>query len=138
MLSPSIIALTWWNNHQAKLGGGRATLERRLRSAGWLMAALAALAACGDELNEEELDCEEAVAYLEDCCPGFSGARLSCVYESGAGCSATTPDLGIRESRCIRARSCSGLVRSGVCQRAQAMVSNPSGVQPSESGELCP
>jgi uncharacterized membrane protein len=95
------------------------TRKRRMRSALWVATAFAVLLACGDELSEGELDCEEAVAYLEGCCPGFSSASMSCVYGSGPGCSGTSPDISIPESQCIRATSCSELVESGVCQRVQ-------------------
>jgi hypothetical protein len=75
--------------------------------------------ACGDPLRREELDCEEAVAYLQHCCPGFSGNDFRCLYDPGCD-SSTVPDIGESESACIRGESCAQLQESGVCTRAVA------------------
>ena len=84
---------------------------------GWLIAATVALMfACGD-MRQDELDCEEAVSHLQDCCPGFDSRRIECIYETG--CTPQIPAISIQQSQCIRDESCSALVASGVCQRAQ-------------------
>jgi hypothetical protein len=89
----------------------------------WLGGALAWLFACGDAPRQDELDCEEAVAYLEECCPNFPSSRISCVYQETSGCESTGPDISIAESRCVRQKSCSELVRAGICQRFESATS---------------
>lgn len=86
-----------------------------------ITAGIAVLFACGDPLQQNELDCEEAVSVLESCCPGFEGSQLQCVYDDNQGCNGTTyPALSTDDSSCIRDKSCATLVSSGVCARAQA------------------
>jgi hypothetical protein len=81
-----------------------------------------------DDLREDVLYCEEAVAALSECCPGFSqSGSLSCQYsydyypaQSCGGSShteSTTPDLSLAESRCILALTCDALVAQRVCER---------------------
>jgi hypothetical protein len=74
------------------------------------------LLACG--LRQDELECEEAVAVLNHCCPNFPDSQVSCVY-GDVGCSTVYPDISIAESQCIRAESCDELVSSGVCARTE-------------------
>ncbi len=113
-------------------------LKRCMRVALAIAIGFTLILACGDELSQEELDCEEAVAYLEDCCPGFSGSRLSCAY--GAGCSSAGPAIHSDESQCLRAQSCSTLLKRGVCQRFEPATSSlPADAQAEgPSPELCP
>lgn len=48
----------------------------RSRRPGWLTAlAVATLLACGD-MRQDELECEEAVMQLQDCCPGFHASNI--------------------------------------------------------------
>lgn len=71
--------------------------------------------------------CEEALARLVDCCPGFDGSRLECQYFyafDDKGCGSSTerkilPVFSTAESRCVRDTSCDALVENGVCARAQ-------------------
>ncbi len=79
------------------------------------------LLACGDPLRQDELDCEEAVSVLASCCPSFDAHEIRCIYNAAEGCEtqAVYPDITIAESACIRGRSCSELVASGVCARGQ-------------------
>jgi hypothetical protein len=79
------------------------------------------LLACGDPLRPDELDCEEAVSVLASCCPRFDAHELRCIYSAPLGCEGVTvyPDITIAESACIRGKSCSALVSTGVCTRAQ-------------------
>ena len=97
-----------------------------------------ALLACedGDTKNDEEDDnqfredviqCEEAIARLERCCPGFDGSRVLCNYyfrfdTSTCGPRTTdsvNPALDMAESRCVLETSCEDLVADDVCKRAQ-------------------
>ena len=95
------------------------------------MAALVVLSlACGDALRQDVLDCEDAVAHLAACCPGFVNSTISCVYDH-EGCSSQDPQLTLDESQCISRASCADLVASDVCGRAQQL---PAG----EPRAVCP
>jgi hypothetical protein len=78
----------------------------------WLF--VCALVACG--IRQDEFDCENAAAHLQECCPGFRASMLSCTYSS-QGCSTTFPELAIADSDCIRDASCDYLRTTGVCDR---------------------
>lgn len=67
-------------------------------------------------VREDELRCEEAVARLADCCPGFDTSRIDCAYY--ATCNGThRPDIPITEARCIAAASCATVDQSAICER---------------------
>jgi hypothetical protein len=106
----------------------------RRRVGGGLLAAgtLALVFACGDALQQDELDCEEAVSYLEGCCPGFDTRAVHCVYD---GCSDQHPDISEPQSACIRAESCQELATTGVCQRAQHWLPGSDGAA---TTQVCP
>jgi hypothetical protein len=83
-----------------------------------------------NQFREDVIWCEEALARLATCCPGFDATRVECNYyfEQDEGCTATTtrqiePALTTGESRCVRDTDCAVLVSSGVCARAQVAVS---------------
>lgn len=77
-----------------------------------LVAAGAAALLCGGfGIDRDEYDCEQAVAHLNDCCPSFDPARLSCAR----GCDGAGPDLTVDQSACIIGAHCDKLVSSGVC-----------------------
>jgi hypothetical protein len=94
-----------------------------MRLASPLLVALgvAVLLAC-DPLDGAELDCEEAVSVLADCCPGFDTSPLQCIVAPPQGCNGggTSPALSQDDSACIRTETCAELISSGVCDRAQA------------------
>jgi len=83
---------------------------------------------CG--IRDDELHCEEAAAHLRDCCPSFDVHSIDCYYAQ-TGCGTIYPVITISESRCITSESCSALVQSGVCTRAQ-------GVAQGHSTAVCP
>src|SRR5262249_2143923 len=91
----------------------------------WIRAALACLGLstliAGGGLRQDELDCEEAVAHLQECCPNFAGATLACEYSDG--CGVTEPALSIDESHCILARDCADVVASGLCEKTRDLES---------------
>jgi hypothetical protein len=91
--------------------------------------------ACGDSLRQDELDCEEAVSYLNGCCPGFQAtSNLQCVH--GEGCGNTTfPAISQDLSTCIRSESCQDLVATGVCSRIEAAYAPGNALY---GGALCP
>jgi hypothetical protein len=96
------------------------------------------------QLREDVLYCEDAVAYLETCCVGFVPQKLACVHyqkETQPSCGSggyslekEDPALDLAESKCITARSCDVLVRQGVCGRAQAARALRSGTSYDEEG----
>ena len=106
------------------------------RSSAFVVGALLTLViACGpgkeddDQFREDTLTCEEALAHLQECCPGFDPAAVACRYyfSSDSGCGITTenkeePAFDLPESRCIRNKSCADLVGDKVCPRAQKAV----------------
>jgi hypothetical protein len=79
-----------------------------------------------DTLHPEELDCEDAVAYLQKCCPTLPSSSIQCVYDQqldpGAddGCWSVnkTPDFPEPVSQCIRSLTCDDLVEDGICAAA--------------------
>lgn len=93
------------------------------------------LLACGGSGDEHDnnnfrpdvIECEDALARLEKCCPSFDATLVRCQYDysKSTGCGATSidsvqPALTTAESHCIRNTSCEDMVRDGVCDRAQA------------------
>jgi hypothetical protein len=107
------------------------------RSIGWLLFAVGAGFACGSNLTEAELDCEDAMAHLGNCCLGFDPQRFQCADEPN-GCRpgvGVSPAFDLATSECIRGESCSELVQSGVCTRAQAFESDDAG---SSTEPVCP
>jgi hypothetical protein len=58
-------------------------------------------------IREDEVECEEAVAHLTECCSGFDPTRIRCEYVAPQGCSGGShPELDVETSRAIRALSC--------------------------------
>lgn len=94
------------------------------------VAALLACSSNGDkdddnQFREDVLQCEEAVARLQRCCPSFDVGAIECRYHYSysTGCGTTTrtrslPAFDTSESKCVQNTSCSGIVSSGVCERA--------------------
>lgn len=97
----------------------RAWLER---TAGWISQFAAPLILCAmlcslvvrTGFREDEVQCEETVAYLADCCPGFDLEAVSCTYQDS--CDPVLPDLSVEESRCIRSLSCAQIRERGLCE----------------------
>ncbi len=77
----------------------------------WVLCALALLlprpAAPESEIREDEVECEEAVAHLVQCCPGFDPTKVNCEYLAPQGCSGgRQPELDVDTSRAIRRLAC--------------------------------
>lgn len=116
--------------------------ERKHPAAGWGRAALLALGVWSmlavlprldqGSVRQDELECEEAVAWLKRCCPNHS-QQIACIYdedgpaddqsedyaESDRGCSseALYPDIPPYSSQCLRRMSCAQLRSSGACEQ---------------------
>jgi hypothetical protein len=69
--------------------------------------------------DRDEFECEQAVAHLSECCPGFRPGELACRNEQGCG-SETHAALDMDESSCLQEKTCDALVAEGLCGRAQA------------------
>ena len=82
--------------------------------------ALASLSAFG--VDKEELDCEQAVAHLIACCPGFDARSIVCEHGAGCGGSSSRVDLNLARSGCILGASCEDLVASGACEQPKKVV----------------
>jgi hypothetical protein len=101
-----------------------------------LSLAVGALLACG--IRQDEFDCENAVAHLQECCPGFSGSSVSCTYNAGACGGTTYPALDITTSDCIRQASCGTLVSQGICDRAMRAPLGSSSITSTTTYAICP
>jgi hypothetical protein len=66
--------------------------------------------------REDEVQCEEAVAHLEECCDNLDATSISCEYAEGCETN-TYPTLKPDESECVRAKSCSEIRSQGICER---------------------
>lgn len=82
---------------------------------------LSALVADGG-LRQDEIECEEAVSYVQSCCPGFVSGTVACVHDTGCGVTTDTA-LSISESECILAESCDEIVATGLCAKVMNLPS---------------
>jgi hypothetical protein len=92
-------------------------MQSKRASVSWLVGVLVALVCCSGNFREDEVRCEDALAHLVQCCPGFDPHPVSCVFSSG--CGTQYPALRVDESTCIESSSCDTLKMRGVCDRAQ-------------------
>ncbi|MGO8998124.1 MAG: hypothetical protein ACLQVI_32800 [Polyangiaceae bacterium] len=110
------------------------------RSRSWrggLAMAVLGLAVLGcPGIRQDELECEDAVSLLQECCPGFVASNVDCTYTQGS-CEAGTiyPEISISQAECIRSESCQELRSSGVCARAIAV---PAGTTWSDNSATAP
>jgi len=74
----------------------------------------AAFMQCG--FRQDEVECEEAVRYLSECCEGFDPTRIRCMYQGGCE-NETVPDVPVSQSQCILGKSCDAIRHSRVCER---------------------
>src|SRR5258708_31157780 len=99
------------------VGSGEGGFCMWVRLTRWLLSGLLAGAALatltgGFGVPRDEFECEQAVAHLEACCPGFDGRSLIC--SSGCGYQAG-PDLHPEGAACIIGATCESLQTSGAC-----------------------
>jgi len=79
--------------------------------------AMVTLTAVDLSVREDELECEQAVAHLVSCCPGFDPSSVICEYQA---CS-VHPDLLLAESLCIVALDCGDVRARGLCTSVPAL-----------------
>src|SRR5258708_3572357 len=84
-------------------------------------------------VREDEFDCENAVAHLASCCPGFDAMSVDCTYDNA--CGTTYPALDPTQSACIRQLSCESLRALGVCDRAAHLAGSKTSMT---SAPVCP
>lgn len=90
-------------------------------------------------LREDEFECEQAAAKLQECCSGFVVTALECTYSTGCG-TTSYPALSLDEARCITESTCAELVSRKVCERAAKagpLVIDEDGGAPNDP-EVCP
>jgi hypothetical protein len=74
----------------------------------------------GGCIDRRELQCEEAVARIQECCPHVAATAFHCShYESG--CGEVLPEIDVAQSRCIRDASCGDLEARGICAWAASI-----------------
>lgn len=97
-----------------------------------LLGALLLCQANGGCIERDELQCEEAVARIQECCPG-AVRRINCEsFETS--CGPVNADIDVGAARCIRKASCDELVARGVCAWA-ASTASPASPPPAST---CP
>jgi hypothetical protein len=105
----------------------------------WLGAAALSLVVCSNGLREDELECEQAVSHLVDCCSEFPASAVNCEY-SDEGCSVIPTGFSIEESHCIEQESCESLRSDGLCDRI-ARLAVDGGLEPTDAEpapSVCP
>jgi hypothetical protein len=85
-----------------------------------------------EQFREEVFVCEEAVARLESCCPGFDARSVPCVFYRSTGCSGNQsivrdPALDTRQADCILDSSCDQIRAADMCRRAAGLSPLPNG-----------
>jgi hypothetical protein len=90
----------------------------KLRVLPFVIALVFVAFACG-EMRPDEIECEEAVEHLRQCCSGLDPRGFNCVYQESCG-ETLRPSLSIQTSQCVRRESCDTLVQTGACGRAVA------------------
>ena len=73
-------------------------------------------------IREDELWCEEAVAHVDECCPGFSTQSVACRYHHETTCYGelyTYPDFSLDTSNVFLSKSCRQLEDEGICDHAE-------------------
>lgn len=88
--------------------------------------------------RDDVLLCEEAVARLQDCCPGMGQVYPEACEHREDGCNdGREVALNLRTSRCIRNKECIDLVNSGTCARAREVVESGPVDSGASGGEIC-
>lgn len=61
-------------------------------------------------LHEDQLECEQALAHLEECCPALDAPQVC-----GDGCGSVT--LTLETSQCLKNSSCAEIEAADMCKR---------------------
>lgn len=95
------------------------------------LCALALVAILPAAIPKNQLECEEAIAHLSECCPGLEASQVC-----GDGCSPITLSEG--ESDCIRERDCESLRAAKVCERVEALSKSAGAADAATPEAVCP
>ena len=92
---------------------------------------------CGNGFDQAELECEEAISRMIECCPGFDKTLVRCYVE---GCDDDTPiTINLSDSQCILNHSCDAIRSADMCGRTQRVASSKANVSyDSDSGSVVP
>jgi hypothetical protein len=87
--------------------------------------------------REDEVECEQAIAHVAECCPDFHAGEVDCTYTDHIDCNDNVtgteyPALSIDDSHCLQKKRCDELVTSGDCTRAQAARARDAGAPGTE------
>ncbi len=79
-----------------------------------------------EQFREAVFVCEEAVARLDSCCPGFDPRSVPCVFFRSDGCSGSQsivrdPALDTTQADCILGSSCEQIRSADMCRRAAGL-----------------
>jgi hypothetical protein len=74
------------------------------------------------DMQQDVVECEQAMSHVEGCCDGFRAGRTRCVSE-GCGSDYTKPALSLEESRCIEGLSCDEVRQRGLCRALEDLAS---------------
>ena len=98
---------------------------------------VAVVLSCGS-IPDDELDCEEAAARLESCCPRFDARRVNCLNKQGCNGN-LRPAFTENALACVTERSCDELLTRGICDAIHAQSLQPYQFQIPESfeSEVC-
>jgi hypothetical protein len=76
----------------------------------------------GCAMERGELQCEEAVARILDCCHLADLPGVECRHFQDSCDGVVLPELDLAESRCVRDATCGELEARGVCAWAASLV----------------
>lgn len=86
-------------------------------------------------MERDELQCEEAVARILDCCHLADLPGVECEHPQD-GCVDVVPEFDIAQSRCVRDATCGELEARGICAWAAALVN--AGYEATPPPSACP
>jgi hypothetical protein len=95
---------------------------------------------CLQGVREDELQCEEASAHLDNCCPHFDPTEVGCTHGDLA-CGERDIRLTVDESQCLRSLDCEQIRERELCERVEHVSfhwEGDAGYQPDEEEALCP
>ncbi len=100
--------------------GHRPNVNARRSLSALVFTAVLLLFSLGFDLDRGELKCEQAAAYLAECCPDVVFSRASCIQEGGCSRGEDAMLIASEESDCLRNASCDELQGRDVCERLLA------------------
>ena len=73
------------------------------------------------DIRADELECEHAIAHLQDCCPAFTVGERACDYSDGCG-TTTWPLLDEDQAECVQDLDCAAILERSMCERVMGLV----------------